>query len=223
MEAAGIPGRGWGSPRGRPARYSTGTRELVRATMEELHLTHSQKRYLMDYVKRRAVPTGQPGTKAQRCDLDRSLLCPVTRVRHLGHWGLRLSCYYGLTGGDALPLQRFPPSSKQPVHVSSPAACQPCRLPARPLLRPAKVCQAEDAYTREKFKPQPILMNEIQERREFLAEMEALGQGKKYQGIILTEISQKLHEMEIIDKKRSEEMRNMTKAFPVGNKSSLQD
>ncbi|XP_058720409.1 uncharacterized protein LOC131592714 isoform X2 [Poecile atricapillus] len=110
MEAAGIPGRGWGSPMGRPARYSTGTRELVRATMEELHLTHSQKRYLMDYVKR----------------------------------------------GDALPLQRFPPSSKQPVHVSYPAACQPCRLPARPLLRPAKVCQAEDAYTREKFKPQPI-------------------------------------------------------------------
>ncbi|XP_033370116.1 UPF0193 protein EVG1 isoform X1 [Parus major] len=189
MEAAGISGRGWGSPRGRPARYSKGTRELVRATMEELHLTHSQKRYLMDYVKR----------------------------------------------GDALPLQRFPPSSKQPVHVSYPAACQPCRLPARPLLRPAKVCQAEDAYTREKFKPQPIrdlekekrrlqnilatgkdevedkvkqvfiqkkeeeiaapdqfeeLMNEIQERREFLAEMEALGQGKKYQGIILTEISQ---------------------------------
>ncbi|NWZ77108.1 EVG1 protein, partial [Poecile atricapillus] len=173
-----------------------------------------------------------------------------------------------LPGGDALPLQRFPPSSKQPVHVSYPAACQPCRLPARPLLRPAKVCQAEDAYTREKFKPQPIrdlekekrrlqnilatgkdevedkvkqvfvqkkeeeiaapdqfeeLMNEIQERREFLAEMEALGQGKKYQGIILTEISQKLHEMEIIDKKRSEEMRNMTKAFPVGNKSNLQD
>uniref|UniRef100_A0A8C9MM02 EVG1 protein n=1 Tax=Serinus canaria TaxID=9135 RepID=A0A8C9MM02_SERCA len=68
------------------------------------------------------------------------------------------------------------------------------------------------------------LMNEIQERRDFLAEMEALGQGKKYQGIVLTEISQKLHEMEIIDKKRSEEMRNiMTKAFPVGNKSILQD
>ncbi|NXD22593.1 EVG1 protein, partial [Spelaeornis formosus] len=169
--------------------------------------------------------------------------------------------------GDALPLQRFPPSSKQPVHLPYPAACRPCRLPARALLRPAKVCQAGDAYTREKFKPQPTrdlekekrrlqnilatgkdeveveqvfiqkkeeeiaepdrfeeLMNEIQERREFLAEMETLGQGKKYQGIILTEISQKLHEMEIIDKKRSEEMSNiMTKAFPVGNNSSLQD
>ncbi|NXE40820.1 EVG1 protein, partial [Ptilorrhoa leucosticta] len=171
--------------------------------------------------------------------------------------------------GDALPVQRFPPSSKQPVPASYPAACQPHKLPARPLLRPAKVCQAGDAYTQEKFKPQPTrdlekekrrlqnilatgkdevedkveqvliqkkeeetaepdrfeeLINEIQERREFLAEMEALGQGRKYQGIVLTEISQKLHEMEIIDKKRSEEMRTiMTKAFPVGNKSNLQD
>lgn len=60
-----------------------------------------------------------------------------------------------LPGGDALPLQRFPPSSKQPLPVSYPAACQPCRLPARALLRPAKVCQAGDAYIREKFKPQP--------------------------------------------------------------------
>ncbi|NWH94318.1 EVG1 protein, partial [Aegithalos caudatus] len=191
------------------------------AMMEELQVTHSQKRYLMDCVKR----------------------------------------------GDALSLQRFSPSSRQPMSVSYPAACQPHRLPARPLLRPAKVCQAGDAYTREKFKLQPTrdlekekrrlqnilatgkdevedkveqvfvrkkekeiaepdrfeeLINEIQERREFLAEMEALGQGKKYQGIILTEISQKLHEMEIIDKKRSEEMKNtMTKAFPVGNKSNL--
>ncbi|NWX33941.1 EVG1 protein, partial [Notiomystis cincta] len=171
--------------------------------------------------------------------------------------------------GDALPFQRFPSSSKEPVPASHPAACRPPRLPARPLLRPARVCQAGDAYTREKFKPEPTrdlekekrrlqnilatgkdeveheveqvlaqkreeevaepdrfeeLMNEIQERKEFLEEMEALGQGRKYQGIILTEISQKLHEMEIIDKKRSEEMRNiMTKAFPVENKSNLQD
>uniref|UniRef100_A0A8U8B8Q8 Uncharacterized protein n=1 Tax=Geospiza parvula TaxID=87175 RepID=A0A8U8B8Q8_GEOPR len=83
--------------------------------------------------------------------------------------------------------------------------------------------EAEDKVEQVSFSYPPV-MNEIQERREFLAEMEGLGQGKKYQGIVLTEISQKLHEMEIIDKKRSEEMRNiMTKAFPVGNKSNLQD
>nr|XP_031359543.1 UPF0193 protein EVG1 [Lonchura striata domestica] len=119
MEAAGCPGRGGLSAAGRPARYSTGTRELVKGMMEELQMTHSQKRYLMAYVKR----------------------------------------------GDALPLQRFSPSSKQPVTVSSPAACQPHRLPARPLLRPAGVCQAGDAYTREKFKPQPTRDLEKEKRR----------------------------------------------------------
>lgn len=36
----------------------------------------------------------------------------------------------------------------------------------------------------------PSVLNEVQERKEFLAEMEALGQGKKYRSIILTEISQ---------------------------------
>ncbi|XP_075283821.1 UPF0193 protein EVG1 isoform X2 [Opisthocomus hoazin] len=177
-----------------------------------------------------------------------------------------------LRGGDTLPLQCHPAPSEEPAPAapaSSPAVRQPSRLPAKPHLRPAKVCQAGDAYAREKFRPQARrdlekekrrlqnilatgkdevepdvqqalaqtkeeetpepdrfeeLVNEIQERREFLAEMEALGQGKKYQSIILTEISQKMHEMEIIDKKRSEEMREiMTKDFPGGNKFNPHD
>uniref|UniRef100_A0A8C9CIR1 Uncharacterized protein n=1 Tax=Phocoena sinus TaxID=42100 RepID=A0A8C9CIR1_PHOSS len=51
------------------------------------------------------------------------------------------------------------------------------------------------------------LVKEIQERKEFLADMEALGQRRQYRGIILTEISQKLQEMEDLDHKRSEELR----------------
>ncbi|NXJ68496.1 EVG1 protein, partial [Rostratula benghalensis] len=189
------------------------------AMMEKSKLTHFQRRYLMDCVKR----------------------------------------------GDSLPLQCHLIPSKEPAPAApafSPAVCQPIRLSAKPHLRPAKVCQAGDAYTREKFRPQPRrdlekekqrlqnilatgkdvvecdvkqtlvqtkkeeipepdrfeeLVNEVQERKKFLAEMEALGQGKKYRSIVLTEISQKMREMEIIDKKRSEEMREiMTKDFPGG-------
>ncbi|NWS55394.1 EVG1 protein, partial [Chunga burmeisteri] len=196
------------------------------AMMEESKLTRFQRRYLMECVKR----------------------------------------------GDTLPLQSRPISSKEPTPAApafSPPVCQPSRLSAKPHLRPAKLCQAGDAYTREKFKPrarrdlekekqrlqnilatgkdvvehkmkqilvQPKeeelpepdrfeeLVNEVQERREFLAEMEALGQGKNYRRIVLTEISQKMREMEIIDKKRSEEIREiMTKDFPGGNKSNPQD
>nr|XP_038034351.1 UPF0193 protein EVG1 isoform X2 [Anas platyrhynchos] len=215
-----------GSEGGGRARYSPKTRELLRAMMEESKLTSFQRRCLMECLER----------------------------------------------GDALPLQCHPTSSRQPAPVppaSSPPLCQPSRLSAKPHLRPAKLCQAGDAYTREKFKPQARrdlerekqrlqnilatgkdvvehqvkqalvdtkeeeiaeidrfeeLVNEVRERREFLAEMEALGQGKKYQRIILTEISQKMREMEIIDKKRSEEVREtMTKDFPAGNKSDSRD
>ncbi|XP_063178414.1 UPF0193 protein EVG1 isoform X1 [Chroicocephalus ridibundus] len=217
-EPRGTPGRGGGSAAG-VAQYSPATRELLRVMMEETKLTRFQRRYLMDCMKR----------------------------------------------GDTLPLQCYPTSCKKPAPAApafSPAVCQPSRLSAKPHLRPAKVCQAGDAYTREKFKPQARrdlekekqrlqnilatgkdvvecnvrqtlvrtkeeeipepdrfeeLVNEVQERKEFLAEMEALGQGKKYQSIVLTEISQKMREMEIIDKKRSEEMREiMTKDFPGG-------
>lgn len=37
--------------------------------------------------------------------------------------------------------------------------------------------------------PRPVV-KEIQERKAFLADMEALGQGRRYRGVILTEISQ---------------------------------
>nr|XP_054961673.1 UPF0193 protein EVG1 isoform X6 [Pan paniscus] len=107
-------------------------------------------------------------------------------------------------------------------------------MKTRPHLRPANMCQANGAYSREQFKPQATrdlekekqrlqnifatgkdleerkrkapparqkapapeldrfeeLVKEIQERKEFLADMEALGQGKQYRGIILAEISQ---------------------------------
>ncbi|NXL90090.1 EVG1 protein, partial [Alectura lathami] len=211
-------GRG-NAARGGRARYSPETREVLRAMMEASKLTRFQKRCLMDCLER----------------------------------------------GDTLPLHCRPTSSQEPAPVPPAFSPPRCRLPAKPHLRPARVCQAGDAYTREKFKPRARrdlerekqrlqnilatgkdvaehqakrrllqakeeeipqldrfdeLVNEVQERREFLAEMEALGQGKKYQRIILTEISQKMREMEILDKKRSEEVKEiMTEDFPSRNKT----
>ncbi|XP_040493444.1 UPF0193 protein EVG1 isoform X3 [Ursus americanus] len=138
--------------------------------------------------------------------------------------------------GDTLPLQCSPTSSQRASPSKQPAVAiyLPPILAARPHLRPASLCQANGAYSREPFKPQatrdlekekrrlqnifatgkdseewkrkppPVrqedsapkldrfeeLVKEIQERKEFLAGMEALGQGRQYQGLILAEISQ---------------------------------
>nr|XP_025038349.1 UPF0193 protein EVG1 isoform X2 [Pelodiscus sinensis] len=205
--------------------YGQETKELLKVMMEESKLTNFQKRHLTDCMKR----------------------------------------------GVSLPTRCNPTSSKDPQFAepasSPPKPCLSVSLLARPHLRPAEICRAGDAYSREKFKPratrdlerekerlQNILatgkdmvehktqqkpvpteekeipepdrfeeLNEIQERKEFLAEMETLGQGKQYRGIVLTEISQKLREMEIIDKKRSKDMREAmaTILVPGGNKSNL--
>ncbi|XP_072021351.1 UPF0193 protein EVG1 homolog [Amphiura filiformis] len=47
---------------------------------------------------------------------------------------------------------------------------------------------------------------EIRERSEFLEDMRRLGKDKQYKAIISTEISQKVREMEIIDKQRTAQL-----------------
>ncbi|KAM4881265.1 UPF0193 protein EVG1 isoform 2-T2 [Thomomys bottae] len=153
--------------------------------------------------------------------------------------------------GDPLPLQCNPTSSQRGCPVKQPTSSHlPPILAVRPRLRPASMCQANGAYSREQFRPRatrdlekekrrlqnifatgkdseerkkkepPVqqeepspevdrfeeLVKEIQDRKEFLTAMEALGQGKQYRGLILAEISQKLREMEDIDRKRSKEL-----------------
>ncbi|XP_017548472.1 UPF0193 protein EVG1 isoform X1 [Pygocentrus nattereri] len=51
------------------------------------------------------------------------------------------------------------------------------------------------------------VLDEIEERRQFLEEMNALGRGQHYQHIINSQISQKIRELELIDRRRSEELR----------------
>ncbi|XP_054399416.2 UPF0193 protein EVG1 isoform X5 [Pongo abelii] len=58
--------------------------------------------------------------------------------------------------GDALPLQCSPTSSQRVLpskQIASPIYLPPI-LAARPHLRPANMCQANGAYSREQFKPQ---------------------------------------------------------------------
>ncbi|XP_041474302.1 UPF0193 protein EVG1 homolog [Lytechinus variegatus] len=71
--------------------------------------------------------------------------------------------------------------------------------------------------------PEPIidrfadLEAEIQERVEFLEDMRKLGKEKHYKTIINTEISQKIREMEVIDKQRTQQLKKA-----IAEKESLQ-
>lgn len=47
------------------------------------------------------------------------------------------------------------------------------------------------------------MLEEIRERRQFLADMSSLGQEKQYLSIINTQISQRIRELQVLDKTRS--------------------
>ncbi|XP_025782262.1 UPF0193 protein EVG1 [Puma concolor] len=69
--------------------------------------------------------------------------------------------------GDTLPLQCSPTSSQRVLPPKQPASAiyLPPILVARPHLRPASVCQAGGAYSREPFKPQATRDLEKEKRR----------------------------------------------------------
>uniref|UniRef100_A0A0E9WLH2 Uncharacterized protein n=1 Tax=Anguilla anguilla TaxID=7936 RepID=A0A0E9WLH2_ANGAN len=54
------------------------------------------------------------------------------------------------------------------------------------------------------------VVDEIKDRMNFLEEMSALGKRKQYQNIIETEISQKIRELELIDKACSADLGSET-------------
>ncbi|KAM9028569.1 UPF0193 protein EVG1 isoform 3-T3 [Ara ararauna] len=190
--------------------------------MEESKLTHFQRRYLMERVERGGtlplqcypIQSKEPEPASSPPAHQRSKLSAKPHLRPAS------ACQ----AGDSYAREKFKPRAmrdlekeKQRLQNILATGKDVVEHQVKPVVVQSK---EEEIPEPDRFEE---LVNEIQERKEFLAEMEALGQGKKYRRIILTEISQKMREMEILDKKRSEEMEIMTKDFPGGNKSDPHD
>ncbi|XP_015718410.1 UPF0193 protein EVG1 [Coturnix japonica] len=211
--------------RGR-ARYSPETREVLRALMEESKLTSFQRRFLMDCLRRGdSLPLQCHPTSSQEQVLAPPASSPPchqpSKLPAKPHLRPAEVC----RAGDAYIREKFRPQARRDLEREKQRLQNILATGKDTVEHQVKQITV---HTKEEEMPEldrfEELMNEVQERKEFLAEMEALGQGKKYQRMIFTEISQKIREMEIIDKKRSEEVKEiMTKDFPIGNKSGLLD
>ncbi|XP_020838230.1 UPF0193 protein EVG1 isoform X1 [Phascolarctos cinereus] len=203
----------WHSPQ---SNYTPETCQLLKVMMEESKLTNFQQRQLMDSMKRGdALPS--------RCN-------PVSSQKPMPK---RVNKFC------------LPPILTPRPHLRPAEVCQANKAYARDQFKPRPCRDMEkekerlqdifangkDGSEKKKIKqsarqaeplpsdPEPDrfeeLVKEVRERQEFLAEMQALGQGKQYRGIILTEISQKLREMEDIDQKRKDELQKaLPKASP---------
>ncbi|KAK1886649.1 UPF0193 protein EVG1 [Dissostichus eleginoides] len=126
-----------------------------------------------------------------------------------------------LKNGAALPLNSDPTPSSSPVQLKTTTSEKFCPGPSRDSEKEKRRLQnilatgeeepkasqhvsacrnQEVAEQRDRYQ---IVVDEIQERRQFLAEMGSLGQERQYTSIINSEISQRIRELQVLEKTRS--------------------
>ncbi|KAL1005824.1 hypothetical protein UPYG_G00064420 [Umbra pygmaea] len=196
------PGGLWNSPQG--TQYSKATQEMLKLMMQESRLTNFQQRQINDKLKQGAAlsltcnPTSSapPPLPKPKIVMNGPTQTPFKPLRRTAD-----KC----SSGDNYTRERFRPSATRDLEKEKRrlqnilATGQEEARPSRP--RDIPLYQVPEE--RDRFQE---VLDEIEERRDFLKEMTSLGQGRQYQNIINTEISQKIRELEVIDKTRSAEL-----------------
>nr|XP_017212019.1 UPF0193 protein EVG1 isoform X1 [Danio rerio] len=183
--------------------YRTDTRQLIKLMMQESRLTDFQQRQINNKLKNGgALPITfyssplEPNTPSET---------RVTRVGTLVGQQQKRSAER-CRAGDNYKREQFLPSAARDLEKEK-RKLQNLLSTGQKDAGPTH-SQRESTERRE----QPVdrfqeVLDEIEDRRQFLEEMMSLGKGHQYQQLINTEISQKICELEEIDKKRSEELR----------------
>ncbi|KAF7711223.1 hypothetical protein HF521_000234 [Silurus meridionalis] len=193
----------WDCPR---FKYSKETQELLQVMMQESRLTTFQQRHINNQLK-----TG--GTLPVTCHPTSSTtpVQPELRISKGPVLSFRSQKRRAeqCSAGDNYTRERFRPSATRDLekekrrlqNIFATGQEETPPLPSR--TRPAN--RTEDTET-DRFQE---ILNEIEERRQFLEDMNALGKGNQYHHIINSEISQKIRELEVIDRVRSEELKRI--------------
>lgn len=197
---------------------------MLKLMMQESRLTNFQQRQINEQLKKGAslplicnptssAPPPQPTPKIIQPGPDRLSAKPQRRTAD--------KC----CSGDNYTREKFHPTAtrdleKEKLRLQNILATG--QEEPRPS-RPRKVSLALGREVEEERDRFQEVLDEIAERKQFLEEMTALGKGKNYYNIINTEISQKVRELEVIDKARSAQLRTLTtseeKTPPTGEET----
>ncbi|XP_045903453.1 UPF0193 protein EVG1 isoform X1 [Micropterus dolomieu] len=201
-------GRGlWSNPRA--TQYSKETQDLLTLMMQESRLTNLQRKQINDCLKNGAAlpltsdpisSASPPQPKTNKSVQKRLPSKPQKRSAE--------SC----RSGNSYVREKFQPGpirdlEKEKRRLQSILATgeeEPTAASYQnvPTCRNPGAAEGRDRYQE--------VLDEIKDRRQFLEDMTSLGQEKQYISIINTEISQRLRELEELDKARSAKMDAMT-------------
>ncbi|XP_059902593.1 UPF0193 protein EVG1 isoform X2 [Gadus macrocephalus] len=197
----------------RPASYSQETQKMLKMMMEESKLTNFQRRQITKSLTDGAAlpPSLGPSSSAPGPQQPEQ---KVTGTPQRDYYvPSRRRSEQTCRSGDSYRRDAFRPRptrdlEKEKSRLQSILATGKDETKPKPKPKPSR-SEAQSPETMEKDGFQEVV-DEIEERRQFLADMTALGQEKLYRNLINTEIAQKIRELELMDKTRSAALRDMT-------------
>ncbi|XP_013856576.1 UPF0193 protein EVG1 [Austrofundulus limnaeus] len=182
--ASGGSGGMWNNPR--PVQCSKEVQDLMRLRKEESRLTCSQRKQNSRNPKT-SPQTSDPSASSSWSKPARVSLPAKTQRRSAE------SCRSGnsyeremFRPGPTRDLEKEKRRLQNVMSTGKESSPEP--------LKPENTTEDIDRYQE--------VLNEIEERQQFLADMAALGQEQQYVHIINAEISQNIHELELLDQAR---------------------
>ncbi|XP_029006355.1 UPF0193 protein EVG1 [Betta splendens] len=183
----------WNKPRA--AQYSKETQDMLRLMMQESRLTTLQRKQINECLKNgAALPLTPDPTPSSTPPAPKSRKSVQVRLPGKPQRRSAESC----RSGNSYTRDRFHPGptrdlEKEKKRLQSILSNGHDKPPS-----PTNAAYQSPEVSEDRDRYQEVL-DEIEERRQFLADMASLGQEKKYINIINTEISQKIRELEMLD------------------------
>ncbi|XP_031573057.1 UPF0193 protein EVG1 homolog [Actinia tenebrosa] len=197
------------------APVSKETQNLLKVMMEESKLTNFQRRQLNEKLSSgqplptTVNPTSSRTQQPRKHSPVQKPLPMVLNARHLSGGKRNKEVIDQLQ--DEQPKEDYKPSPGKLITDSDKRKLQNVmafgeygkKMEVNPKIKSKNKKQSIPKKEVDRFDE---VLQEIEERKQFLEEMEAAGKGDQYKTIINTEISQKIRELEVIDQKRSKEL-----------------
>ncbi|XP_040041842.2 UPF0193 protein EVG1 isoform X1 [Gasterosteus aculeatus] len=185
--------------KGRVTQFSKETQDMLQLMMQQSKLTHLQRKKINESLKSGAAspPTSEHTSPAPPTNpkttkyVPNSLPCKPQRrsaeACRSGNTYVREQYHPGPSRDLEKEKRRL-----QNILATGEEEPKPASYRNVPACPNPEVAEQKDRYQE--------VLDEIEERRQFLADMSSLGEAKQYVNIINTEISQRILELRVLDK-----------------------